>query len=90
MKSMRMAGIHPESIDAVLLTHGHFDHVLGLRNHQGKRAFRNAHVYVSKNEHRFWSSPGNGTQTAPQFLGMFMLCCVFACYYYMCYFCLGF
>lgn len=65
MESMKMAKIHPNSIDAVLLTHGHFDHVLGLRTREGKVAFPNAHVYISKVEHDFWSNPTNDTETTP-------------------------
>ena len=50
------ASITPESIDIVLLTHGHPDHVSGLLNADGGRAFPNAQVYISEEEYQFWTA----------------------------------
>ena len=41
---LRRAGVHPEDVDTVLLTHNHFDHA-GCA-----AAFRNAHLYIQRRE----------------------------------------
>ncbi len=51
-------GVRAEDIDAVLLTHLHVDHVGGLVN-EGKMAFPNAILYISKPEADFWLTAGN-------------------------------
>lgn len=46
-------GVTPESIDLVLLTHMHSDHIGGLLKYK-KRAFPKAQIMVSKPELDFW------------------------------------
>lgn len=53
---MKKAGIPPESIDAIILSHGHSDHVSGLRAEDDSAVFPNAKVYVPKAEFEFWSA----------------------------------
>lgn len=53
--NLKAADVQPESIDIVLLTHGHPDHVAGLTNLSGEKVFPNAQVYVGKTEHQFWA-----------------------------------
>ncbi len=48
---MQQAGIDPASIEAVLITHMHFDHVSNLLTADGKRAFPNATVRMAKAEY---------------------------------------
>jgi len=48
-----------EKIDIILLTHMHPDHIGGLVTAEGKAAFPEAQVYVSKKEYDYWkNAPG--------------------------------
>ena len=51
---MRAAGIDPASIDAVVLSHLHGDHVNGLRRKDGSLVYPKALVYVPAPEHAYW------------------------------------
>lgn len=62
LMSMKEAGIPPESIDVVLLTHAHSDHAFGLVAPDGTVAFPNAVVYISKIDHEFWANPTFDTE----------------------------
>jgi len=55
-KSLQNAGVQPEQIDAVLITHLHPDHIGGLMRN-GKMVFPNATVYIAKEESDFWLTP---------------------------------
>jgi glyoxylase-like metal-dependent hydrolase (beta-lactamase superfamily II) len=50
------AGVMPESVTHVLLTHLHGDHVGGLAR-QGRAAFPNARVLVAAQEKDYWLNP---------------------------------
>ena len=56
IKSLQNAGVQPEQIDAVLLTHLHPDHVGGLMRN-GNMVFPNATIYMAKSESDFWLTP---------------------------------
>ena len=56
MDKLRKGGFPPEQITHVLLTHLHGDHVGGLA-WEGKAAFPNAQIFVSKDERSYWLSP---------------------------------
>lgn len=62
--SLAKAGISPEQIDVILLTHLHGDHIGGLAVN-GQPAFPNAEIFVSRAEYDFWA----GENIAPQFKG---------------------
>ncbi|MDR2837735.1 MAG: MBL fold metallo-hydrolase [Azonexus sp.] len=54
--NLKAAGYSPEQVDAVLLTHLHFDHINGLLTADGQRAFPNAEIWSAKADSDFWLS----------------------------------
>ncbi|MDH4561927.1 MBL fold metallo-hydrolase [Pseudomonas sp. BN411] len=55
--NLKAAGYQPEQVDSVLLTHLHPDHACGLLDAEGKPAFANATVFVTRDEAGFWLNP---------------------------------
>jgi glyoxylase-like metal-dependent hydrolase (beta-lactamase superfamily II) len=63
------AGIDPETIDTVILTHRHADHIGGNLTAQGKPAFANARHVMWKDEWDFWThSPDLSPLLFPDFI----------------------
>jgi len=59
--NLKAEGITPESIDTVILTHCHPDHIGGNTHDNGTPAFPNARYVVGKTEWDFWiSEKGKG------------------------------
>ena len=56
--SLAAAGIDPASIDAVIISHYHVDHINGLLKADGSLAFPNAEILVPATEHKFWMDDG--------------------------------
>ncbi len=56
LENLRTAGIAPEQIDTVVLTHGHPDHIGGTTDARGRPAFPNAQHVMWKDEWDFWTS----------------------------------
>lgn len=53
-QNLRAAGVAPESVDTVLLTHLHGDHMHGLIDEEGVAVFPNAEVVLHETEAAFW------------------------------------
>lgn len=50
------AGIKPADVTAVILSHGHSDHLGGLIDAEGRLAFPNATIYANKTEVDYWTT----------------------------------
>jgi glyoxylase-like metal-dependent hydrolase (beta-lactamase superfamily II) len=56
LDNMRAAGITPDSIDALVLTHAHSDHCWGTMGEDGVPNFPNATIYMAEQELAFWTA----------------------------------
>lgn len=64
------AGFTPEQIDVVVLTHGHVDHIGGLKEN-GKPLFPNARYVIGATEYDFWAPEGKHTGDMEKFAALF-------------------
>jgi glyoxylase-like metal-dependent hydrolase (beta-lactamase superfamily II) len=55
--NLAAAGVGPDAVDDIVITHMHPDHVPGLVSAERKMLFKNAVVHVNSDEHAFWTSP---------------------------------
>ena len=70
--ALASVGVAPDTIDEVILTHMHPDHIGGAID-DGQAAFPNAGLHVSNTEAEFWTSERNQSQAPEQFQSMFDL-----------------
>ena len=54
--SLKLAGIQPEEIDLVLITHAHPDHITGILDKEGNLVFPNARYFAAQKEWDYWMS----------------------------------
>jgi glyoxylase-like metal-dependent hydrolase (beta-lactamase superfamily II) len=58
MVNMKAAGIDPATIDTILISHCHPDHIFGLMEKDtNKPVFPNAEIVISDVEYKFWTDP---------------------------------
>lgn len=62
---LQAAGIAPDSIHAIILSHLHGDHIHGLRRKNGELVYPQAKVYVAQPEMAFWGDDAR-MQAAPE------------------------
>ena len=58
LANLKVAGIDPRSIDAILITHGHLDHCGGLMSAEAARNFPKAQIYMTQADYDFWTDEG--------------------------------
>jgi glyoxylase-like metal-dependent hydrolase (beta-lactamase superfamily II) len=62
LQNLAAAGVDPKSIDVVLISHLHPDHVNGIRAADGSIAFPNAEIMVPAKDWEFWMSEENAAK----------------------------
>jgi glyoxylase-like metal-dependent hydrolase (beta-lactamase superfamily II) len=69
--SLAGAGVNPDAVDIIVMTHMHPDHIPGITTADGKPAFKNAVVHVNGDEYAFWTSDEIRGKAPEQFHGFF-------------------
>jgi glyoxylase-like metal-dependent hydrolase (beta-lactamase superfamily II) len=65
--NLAVAGVNPASVDDVVITHMHPDHIPGLLDPDGKMMFPNAVVHINADEHAFWTAPDTRSKMPDEF-----------------------
>ncbi len=60
LANLKAAGVEPQDVDAVILTHPHGDHCWGLMSDGGERNFPNAQIHMTQADLEFWTDEANG------------------------------
>lgn len=70
--NLAVAGVNPDDIDTILLTHAHPDHIGGLVDSSGEAAFPAAELVVQQHELAFWEDDGHFSQASERARGNFL------------------
>jgi glyoxylase-like metal-dependent hydrolase (beta-lactamase superfamily II) len=62
LANLAAAGIDPKSIDTVIISHFHPDHISGLRAKAGMANFPNAEIMVPAGEWAYWTDAGESSR----------------------------
>lgn len=60
---LRQAGIDPNAVDDVIITHGHHDHISGIVRQDGELAFANARYFMWRAEWDYWVGEAEKTNS---------------------------
>lgn len=53
--NLRLAGIDPANVDALVMSHAHIDHIGAIMTDDGTRNFPNAQLYIAQSDFDFWT-----------------------------------
>jgi glyoxylase-like metal-dependent hydrolase (beta-lactamase superfamily II) len=67
-QSLAAAGVDPKTIDIVVISHMHGDHINGLKNPDGSLAFPNAEIKVPAEDWSFWMDDANAAKAPEGFV----------------------
>jgi glyoxylase-like metal-dependent hydrolase (beta-lactamase superfamily II) len=59
LDNLAVAGITPEQIDVIAISHFHPDHIDGIKTKDGAKVFTKAEIYVPEPEWDFWMKEAN-------------------------------
>ena len=68
VQSLGLAGLEPDQIDTVIISHAHPDHIGGMLDERGRPVYPNAHYYLAHEEWAFWFSEAAAAKTTPAFI----------------------
>jgi glyoxylase-like metal-dependent hydrolase (beta-lactamase superfamily II) len=70
--ALEAAGVSPDQVDAVLITHMHPDHLFGVIDGEGKRVFANAELILPEVDNAFWYDDAAMNAAPDQFKPFFL------------------
>ncbi len=70
--ALEAAGVSPDQIDALLITHMHPDHLFGAIDGEGKPAFNNAELILPEVDNAFWYDDAAMNAAPEQFKSFFL------------------
>lgn len=65
--NLTAAGIDPKTVDTIIISHFHGDHVSGIRAKAGAANFPNAEIMVPAAEWKFWNDAGEESKSPQAF-----------------------
>jgi glyoxylase-like metal-dependent hydrolase (beta-lactamase superfamily II) len=59
LANLATAGVTPDKIDTILISHFHPDHIDGIKTKDGDKVFANAEIWVPEPEWAYWMNDAN-------------------------------